>query len=220
MFGVGWAFLAVPALTTSAWFVTLNPVAAYIIYNLGWFLLTTALFGGLVAFLAFDRSRLLGMVKVGLSSWLFVSFVFDNFQPPFYMSSTGQVLIPLGTPALENEAVDAMLAYVWGFVVPNVLVSVDLYEVAAVLLAVLGGLTLVFWRQKKGGGRMKGEVTGTGFLAVLLMSALAYAVGIPAVQSVSLLYVFVYPISAFLAVVAMALLLAPKRFVNMFYQSF
>ena len=217
MFGVGWAFLAVPALTSSAWFIALNPVLAYLVYNLGWFFLTTSIFGGLVAFLAFDKSRLVGMLKVGLSTWLFVSFVFDNFQPPFYLSPSGQVLIPLGTPALENEAVDAMLASVWGTVIPNVPVSVNLYLVAIAVLAILGSMTGLFIRQRK---KVKETITGIGFLAVLLLGAAAYVAGVPAVQSVSLLYIFVYPVSAFVAVIAMALLMAPKKFVSLFYQSF
>ena len=217
IFGLAWAFLAVPYLTGSTWFITLNPVAAYLIYNLGWFFLVTTFFGGLVAFLALGRSRILGMVRVGLSSWLFISLVFDNFQPPFYMSPTGQVLIPVGTPALENEAVDAMLGYVWGLVIPNVLVTVNLYLLAGLAFGILGGLYFFFRSKHKA---LASSVVLLSMVAVLALSGIAFAAGTPAVVSVSLLYVFIYPVSAFLAVLAMAVLLAPKKFVSLFYQSF
>jgi len=216
IFGLAWAFLAVPYLTSAPWFVALNPVLAYIAYNLGWFFLVTTFFGGLVAFLVFGRSRIIGMLRVGLSSWLFISFVFDNFQPPFYLSPTGQVLIPIGTSSLENEAVDAMLAYVWGHFIPNVLITVNLYLTSGIVSVILLALSVFFARRRR---RSAFTMVSTVLLAVVALSAFAYLAGVPGVQSVSLLYIFTYPVSAFLAVLAMALLLAPKKFVKLFYNS-
>jgi hypothetical protein len=218
VFGAAWAFFVVPYLTSSAWFIGLDPLSAYLLYNLGWFLLTTFLFGGLVAYLAFGKIRIADMLKVGVSTWLFVSLVFDNFQPPFYMSSAGQVLIPVGTAALENEAVDAMLAYVWGFIVPNVQVNINLELVSAVVVAVFGFLTLYF--AKSNPRSHKSVLTASIFIGLGALTFVAFAVaGVPVDTSVSLLYIFVYPVSSFIAVVVMALLLAPKRFVSLFYSA-
>jgi hypothetical protein len=115
-FGSLWVAVIVPALTGSSWFYSLNPVLGYLAYNLGWILITSAVFGGLVSFLLFDEERIIYMIRVGIASWLFVSLIFDMLQPPFYLSPQGQVLIPLGTNSLENTAVDAAFAYVWSFV--------------------------------------------------------------------------------------------------------
>jgi len=115
-FGVAWVVFVVPYLTSAAWFVGLNPIEGYLLYNIGWMLLISAIFGGLVSFLAFEEHHILGMLRIGIASWLFASFIFDNLQPPFYLSTTGEVLIPLGTSSLENTAVDAMLGYIWQFI--------------------------------------------------------------------------------------------------------
>jgi len=114
--GVIWAFLVAPTLTSASWFVTLNPVAAYLLYNIGWILLISTVFGGFVAHFVIDEGNILHMFRVGVATWIGFSFLFDMWEPPLYLSVGGKVLIPLGTSSLENTAVDAMTAYVWRLV--------------------------------------------------------------------------------------------------------
>jgi hypothetical protein len=112
-FAFVWIFGVVPVLSSTPWFYDLNPIPAYFIYNLGFILLVAIVFGGLVSMLVFEESQVLGMVRVGLASWISFSWAFDMWMPGFYLSPSGQVVIPLGTAALENTTVDAMWATIW-----------------------------------------------------------------------------------------------------------
>lgn len=210
IFGVAWAFLFVPYVVSASWFYTMAPLPAYILYNLGWFFLMTAFVGGFVAYIVLGKDRVLTMLKVGLSTWLLYSLVFDLWQPAFFLSPQGQVLLPIGTPALENTAVDAMLASVWGTVVPNTMVTINFALVDGIILAALGVLT--YFYMKKGA---KGLLMGAMFIGILALSMVAFAVfKVPFVVADSLLYIFVYPVSSVLALVTMAAVLAPKKFVK------
>jgi hypothetical protein len=111
--GFFWAFIMVPYLTSQTWFLTLHPLFAYILYNIGWILLITVIFGGLVSVAIYKKNRLLNMVKWGSVSWICFSLVGDLWQPPLFLSPSGQVLIPLGGQNLESVAVDAMAATLW-----------------------------------------------------------------------------------------------------------
>ncbi len=117
--GLLWAFIVTPILTSAPWFLFLNPVVAYLLYNVGWILLISAIFGGFVAHFLVSEGNVVHMFRVGIATWIGFSFLFDMWQPPLYLSTGGQVLIPLGTAALENTAVDAMTAYVWQSILGN-----------------------------------------------------------------------------------------------------
>ncbi len=110
IFGASWAFIGLPLLTGTPWFYGLNPLLAYPLYNIGWVALLAVVFGGPMAYLAFDEQRIFEMFKVGMGSWLLFSWVYDLWQPAFYLSTAGQVLIPLGTASLENTSIDAFTA--------------------------------------------------------------------------------------------------------------
>lgn len=112
IFGAAWAFIGVPLLTQTSWFYRLSPLLAYPIYNVGWVALLAVFFGGPLAYLAFEEQRIFQMLKVGMGSWLFFSWIYDLWQPAFYLSTSGQVLIPLGTASLENTAIDSFTSTV------------------------------------------------------------------------------------------------------------
>jgi hypothetical protein len=42
---LAWGLIVNPFLQNSEWFITLNPVAAYILYNMGTYFLVTVIFG-------------------------------------------------------------------------------------------------------------------------------------------------------------------------------
>ena len=149
--GLSWAFVVTPLLTSASWFVFLNPVAAYLLYNIGWILLISAVFGGFVAHFLIEEGNIIHMFRVGIATWIGFSFLFDMWQPPLYLSTRGQVLIPLGTQALENTAVDAMTAYVWqsffGSIVQSEIFGISLwfvltYVVTPALALIVMGLIL------------------------------------------------------------------------------
>ena len=158
--GLLWSFVAVPYLSSTPWFLNLYPLWAYLLYNIGWILAISVIFGGLVEFVVSEDFSVGETFRIGLSSWLGVSLIFDMLQPPLYLSTSGQILIPLGTSALENVAVDATAATLW----QNLL-----------------------------GGFVYGQLFG-----------------------VSSWFVLTYVVTPVIALVVMAFLLSPKKFVGLF----
>ena len=125
IFGAVWVFIVLPVFSNSAWFYTLSPFLAYPIYNIGTILIMTALLGiPLGYFVKGGEVDIGGMLRGGFASWLGFSWVIDNsLAGPFYLSQTGQVLLPINTSALENTAVDFFWAQIWRTVgVPNTLI--------------------------------------------------------------------------------------------------
>ncbi len=118
-FGLFWTYLGLPLIQTPE-FGTLSPLVAYPVYNLGWILT----FSGGLAFILHLAARktfhLSRSLSAGLGSWLGASFFYDVLQPGFYLSPTGQVLIPLGSQTGENTAVDAFVATIWSILFPSV----------------------------------------------------------------------------------------------------
>ncbi len=126
LFGAIWVFIVLPLLSDSAWFYTLSPLLGYPIYNVGTILIMTALLGiPLGYFVKHGEVDIEGMIRGGLASWLGWSWIIDNtLAGPFYLSRTGEVLLPVGTSALETSAVDFFWADVWRLVgVPNTLIA-------------------------------------------------------------------------------------------------
>jgi hypothetical protein len=93
--------------------LTLYSPFAYLLYNLGWVILLSVIFGAIVSLALYKQNRMGAMLRVGLASWAAFSGCFDLWQPPLYLSTSGHVLIPMGTAALENVSVDGMSATLW-----------------------------------------------------------------------------------------------------------
>jgi len=113
VFALIWIIIIVPNLTSTGWFTALNPIVQYLLYNVGFILLTTVIFGGIFSYVVEKEIDIIAMVRSGVASWLTFSFIIDMWQPPFYLSSAGQVLITQPS-ALPMTAIDAMMAYLWG----------------------------------------------------------------------------------------------------------
>lgn len=158
-FGLVWSFIIVPYISSAEWFTTLYPLWAYLLYNLGWITAISVVIGGVVEYSLSEDFSIEETFRIGVSSWLGISLVFDLLQPPLYLSTSGQVLIPLGGPALENTAVDAMFATLWQGALGNLV------------------YTQVF--------------------------------------GVSLWFVLTYAVTPVVALVVMALLLSPKKFIEL-----
>lgn len=116
-FSVIWVIFITPTLEYSNAFISLNPVLQYVSFNLGFIVLTIVMINLPYRFFSGKKTKLVNMLKLGIAGWLMFSFVFDLWQPPYYLSATGGVLIT-NQQSLPSTAVDAMLTYVWSAVVP------------------------------------------------------------------------------------------------------
>lgn len=121
VFALVWVLIVTPYMEQSNTFANLNPVFQYILFNTGFILLSIVFINIPVKLVSKKKINFITMVKVGLAGWLLFSFIFDLWQPPNYLSPTGQILIPAQS-ALPNTAVDAMLTYLWSFIIPQTLV--------------------------------------------------------------------------------------------------
>lgn len=111
-FGAIYVGLIIPYLIGSAWFSDLNPVVAYMIWNLGWVFVFAGIFGIVVGFIGGDAD-IMGLITSGVSGFLLFSWVFDMWQGPYYIAPSGQVLLPLATTPLENTAVDGVFGWLF-----------------------------------------------------------------------------------------------------------
>ena len=102
-----------PYLQNAPWFYNLNPLLAYPLYNIGWILLFTVSFGIPIGYFVKRSVSIKSMLLGGLAGFSFHSWVFDTLQSPFYLAKDGSVLIPVGTPSLQNTAVDVFWATIW-----------------------------------------------------------------------------------------------------------
>lgn len=116
-FALIWVVFAMPYLENAAWFLNLNPVFQYFLFNIGFIMFGIILINLPYRLQFKERIEFLTMLKLGISGWLIFSFIFDLWQPPYYLSSAGQVLIT-NQQALFATSIDAMLTYVWSFLLP------------------------------------------------------------------------------------------------------
>ena len=118
IFAAFWVIVVEPYLSQSQFFLQLNPVLQYILFNIGFIFFAIVIIN--VPYLLSYREHIgmLRMLRVGFAGWLLFSFIFDMWQPPYFLSSTGQVLITM-QQALPNTAVDAMMTWVWGLIIPS-----------------------------------------------------------------------------------------------------
>lgn len=113
-----WIILVIPDLVNSTAFNNLNPVGQYIVFNIGFVLLTIVLINIPYKLITHHKVNLTDTLKIGIAGWLLFSFVLDLWQPPNYISTEGQILIT-AKQSLPNTADDAMLTFVWSHVIPS-----------------------------------------------------------------------------------------------------
>lgn len=121
VFAAFWVFIVEPVLGHSPFFLGLNPVFQYILFNVGFILFAIVIINIPYMISYHEHIGFFRMLRVGFAGWLLFSFIFDLWQPPYFLSPSGQVLIT-SHQALAETAVDAMLAWVWSFVIPNQIV--------------------------------------------------------------------------------------------------
>ena len=133
--GIVWVIGIMPVLSTSGWFVNLDPLYAYPVYNIGFLFLTSGIFGGLINSLMYGRSNLTNAVKYSVASWLGFSMILDMWMAPYYMGVSSNVNYSLGSESLSNTSVDAFAAAVWKYVAPEQ-ISLNLFGISVWFLLV------------------------------------------------------------------------------------
>jgi hypothetical protein len=92
-FAFVWILFIAPRLMLSAWFLNLIPPLQYSLYNFGVMLFTFIVLGTPMSYTLKHEINLKGVIRGGLTSWLFVSFVIDMFEPPYIIGPDGTMLI-------------------------------------------------------------------------------------------------------------------------------
>lgn len=92
-FALIWMLFLAPWLMTSEWFLTLIPPIQYSLYNFGIMIFTFVVLGTPLSYTLKHKVDLKGVIRGGLTSWLFVSFVIDTFEPPYIIGPDGRMLI-------------------------------------------------------------------------------------------------------------------------------
>ncbi len=124
-----------PFLMESIWFTDLIPPFQYLLYNIGFILLTIVLIGAPISHLLKRKVHLLTMFRSGLSTWLIFSFIMDMWQPPFAYNMSGELLIS-GKESLVGTSVDYMLGWIYTKLFTNSLLEVQ--------IPLLGNISLLF----------------------------------------------------------------------------
>src|SRR5437867_3587806 len=138
---IGVAFiLLLPMVETSDWFASLNPVEAYLVFNVGYYLLFAGVAGAVVTRALRKPLNLYNLLVGGLGAFLLFSFVLDMYEPPFAISPDGTFAISTSGGTLAQTSVDYMTGWVWtqvGFSGPSVYYLTYLVTpIIAVLVAV------------------------------------------------------------------------------------
>lgn len=141
-----WLLLINPYLQGASWFYTMDVYSAYLLYHLGWIAFFILCFGIIlprfIGVFTEKEFSLFDSLRIGISSYLIVDFIYDMFQGPFYLDSNGRVLLPLGTSSLQNTAVDTLWATIWGNVVSGQLLYIFTYVVTPIFAVILAALLL------------------------------------------------------------------------------
>lgn len=158
LFSFIWIFFVIPFLTSSEIYLSQNPIIQYFLYNLGFMSLTTATFGLVLTIWEENRINLTKLIKNGIASWLGVSFIFDLWQPPFYIDLLGNPVYSTEASSLANTTIDGALVFFYNSILPNakdiVFINISLlyilvYIVTPILALILMALLLSTSKFKK-----------------------------------------------------------------------
>lgn len=100
-FSLLWNFLIIPFIVITDQFYSLYPFYQYILFNTGWIIMFTLVFGIPVSVLKRQDVQITEMLLSGIGVFLLFSMVFDVLLPPFSYGFDGSVLV---SPTKENVA--------------------------------------------------------------------------------------------------------------------
>jgi len=111
-FSIIWIAFVIPYLMQSQWFKDLIPPLQYLIFNCGFVTVFLVIIGAPLSYLINGEIDIKGTIRYGVISWLILSFVYDLWEPPYYVSYTGEPILFV-PGALTGTAVDATILWIW-----------------------------------------------------------------------------------------------------------
>jgi len=133
--------VAVPLITSSSFFVNLSPLFAYPLYNIGFIAISVLTFGTLLAVLMHKKYDIKTGLIEGISVWIGFSWIFDLWQPPFYIDNLAHVIIDGGATA-SNTAVDAFWYSVFNLIpqLKEIIIPTPFMNFSLVYLLIYGAV--------------------------------------------------------------------------------
>ena len=114
-----WMLFIAPFLMTSNWFLSLIPPIQYFLYNFGIMIFTFVVLGTPLSYTLKHHVDIKGVIRGGLISWLFVSFVIDTFEPPYIIGPNGRMLIT-NMESLCGTSPDYTLHWIYTTLFPGI----------------------------------------------------------------------------------------------------
>lgn len=114
-----WMLFIAPFLMTSSWFLNLIPPVQYFMYNFGVMIFTFVVLGTPLSYTLKHHVDIKGVIRGGLTSWLFVSFVIDTFEPPYIVGPNGAMLIT-NMESLCGTSPDYTLYWIYTTLFPGI----------------------------------------------------------------------------------------------------
>jgi len=135
LFSAFWVLVVDVYLMSAVWFISLTPLVAYFMYNAGFIAVATLVFGVGIDYLKQNEVNIAHALVYGFASWFVCSFVFDVWEPPYFVSPSGATIIPLGTNNLANTAADAFLTTLWRSLMGNA-VDTQIFGISSLFILV------------------------------------------------------------------------------------
>jgi len=119
VFALIWVIFVIPFISNNSQFQNLIPPFQYIIFNLGYILISVVTFGTLFSIMMQKSYNFGKAILYGLSLWFSFSLIFDMWQPPFAIDSQGNDVI-LNNSSLINASVDRSFVYFFNTFFPSI----------------------------------------------------------------------------------------------------
>lgn len=114
-----WILFIIPNIMNSNFFLGLVPPLQYFLYNIGFFLIISSIFGTPFSYVIKRRVDITGVIKGGISSSLFF-IMLDLWQPPFLIApGSGEILIT-NMESLVGTSFDYTLYWFYSNLLPGI----------------------------------------------------------------------------------------------------
>jgi len=114
-----WMLFIAPWLMKSSFFLNLISPGQYILYNFGMMIFTFIVLGTPLSYTLKHKVDIKGVIRGGLTSWLFVSFVIDTFEPPYIVGPDAKMLIT-NMESLVGTSPDYTLYWIYTNLFPGI----------------------------------------------------------------------------------------------------
>jgi len=115
LFSAIWCLFIMPTFMNSGWFTTLIPPFQYLLFNLGFLAVFILIAGFPISYFANNHEiKIKDSLRWGFGLWLGSSMIIDLWQPPYYVDTSGNLLILNPNPsALTGTAIDSVMVWIW-----------------------------------------------------------------------------------------------------------